>query len=268
MLLELGTLTSLRLPHRENGWPFIDKLSQNADVVEFLRGQASPVRAELDGNEIPYNFGDWYGVDVFESYLASLTRNIEKIRGLPNVRAMFGINFYIGRKQRSDGEADVFTGKSGIKVWANPAVFPRVWSVHQAVAIRDEKEIEPKLNRAAADLARETFVFGSPPKLEGCGGPDEVTLVARETNRLVIDADMRCKGMVIAGEGYFPGWKATVDGAPAPVYEAYTFLRGVVAEAGKHRIEMRYRPASVFWGAGMSGLGIVAACLMARFSGR
>jgi hypothetical protein len=268
MLLELGTLTSLRLPHRENGWPFIDKLSQNADVVEFLRGQPSPVRAEVDGNEIPYNFGDWYGVDVFESYLASLTRNIQKIRGLPNVRTMFGINFYIGGKQRSEGEADVFTGKSGIKVWANPGVFPRVWSVHQAVAIRDEKEIEPKLNQAPADLARETFVFGTPPKLEGCGGADAVTLVARETNRVAIDADMRCKGMVIAGEGYFPGWKATVDGAPAPVYEAYTFLRGVVAKAGKHRIEMRYRPASVFWGAEMSGLGVLAACLMARFSGR
>jgi len=268
MMLELGTLTSLRLTHRESGWQFLDKLSQNADVVEFLRGQPAPVRAELDRNEIPYNFGDWYGVDVFECYLASLTRNIEKIRGLPNVRAMFGINFYIGRKQRSDGEADVFTGKSGIKVWANPGVFPRVWSVHQAVAIPNEKDIQAKLNQSPADLARETFVLGTPPKLEGCGGADAVTLVARETNRVVIEADMRCKGMVIAGEGYFPGWKATVDGAPAPVYEAYTFLRGVVAEAGKHRIEMRYRPASVLWGAGMSGLGILAACLMARFSGR
>ena len=40
-----------------------------------------------------------------------------------------------------------------------------------------------------------------------------MTLVARETNRVVIDADMRCKGMVIASEAYFPGWKATVDGA-------------------------------------------------------
>jgi hypothetical protein len=268
MLLELGTLTSLRLPHRENGWPFIDKLSQNADVVEFLRGQPSPVRAELDGNEIPYNFGDWYGVDVFESYLASLTRNIEKIRGLPNARAMFGINFYIGRKRRSDGEADIFTGKNGIKVWANPGAFPRVWSVHQAVAIRNETEIAAKLNQPPADLARETFVFGALPKLEGCDGPDEVTLVARETNRVVIDATMRCKGMVIAGEGFFPGWKATVDGAAAPVYEAYTFLRGVAVEGGRHRIEMRYRPASVFWGAGMSGLGILAACLMARYGRR
>lgn len=268
MLLELGTLTSLRLPHREAGWPFLEKLSQNADVVEFLRRQPAPVRAELDGNEIPYNFGDWYGVDVFESYLASLTRNIEHIRGLPNVRAMFGINFYIGRKQRSEGEADVFTGKTGIKVWANPGAFPRAWSVHRAVAIRDESEIQAKLNQAPAELARETFVLGAPPMLATCGGADEVTLVARETNRVAIDADMRCKGMVIAGEGYFPGWKATVDGRPAPVYEAYTFLRGVVVEAGKHRIEMRYRPASVFWGAGMSCLGILAACLLARFGTR
>jgi len=39
---------------------------------------------------------------------------------------MFGINFYIGRKQRSEGEADIFTGKNGIKVWANPGAFPRV----------------------------------------------------------------------------------------------------------------------------------------------
>lgn len=268
MSLELGTLNSLRLPHRENGWPLIEKLSQNADVVGFLREQPTPVRAELDGNEIPYNFGDWYGVDVFECYLASLTRNIEGIRGIPNVRAMFGINFYIGRKRRGEGQADVFTGRSGIKVWANPGVFPRVWSVHQAVGIRNETEIAAKLNQAPAELARETFVFGAPPKLEGCGGADELTLVARQTNRVVIDADMRCKGMVIAGEAYFPGWKATVDGAEAPVYEAYTFLRGVVADRGRHRIEMRYRPASVFWGAWMSGLGVLAACLMARFSRR
>jgi len=267
-LLELGNLNSLRLPHRENGWPFIDKLSQNADLVEFLRAQPTPVRAEVDGNEIPYNFGDWYGVDVFESYLASLTRNIEKIRGMPNVRAMFGINFYIGRKQRSEGEADVFTGRSGIKVWANPGAFPRVWSVHRAVGIRDETEIPVKLSQAPGDLASETFLLGPPPRLESCAGPDLVTLVARQTNRVVIDADMRCQGMVIAGEAYFPGWQATVDGAPAPVYEAYTFLRGVVAGPGRHRIDMRYWPHSVFWGAAMSGLGVLAACLMARCSRR
>jgi hypothetical protein len=268
MLLELGSLNSWRLPHRDDGWQYIDKLSQNADIVEFLREQPAPVRAELDRNEIPYNFGDWNGMDVFDCYLASLTRNIETVRGNRNAWAMLGLNFYIGRKPRDKDQADIFTGASGIKVWANPGVFPRVWSVHQAVGIRNRQEIQKNLDRPSAELARQTFLLDAAPVLESCAGSDEITLVAREASRVAIDADMRCKGMVVAGETYFPGWKATVDGRPAQVHEAYSFLRGVVVDGGKHRIEMRYRPASVFWGAGMTSFGIAAACALARFGRR
>ena len=69
--------------------------------------------------------------------------------------------------------------------------------------------------------------------------------------------------MVIDADTYFPGWVATVDGQPAPVYEAYGFLRGVVVEAGAHRIEMRYRPKSVYWGAALTALGLFGASLLA-----
>jgi len=72
--------------------------------------------------------------------------------------------------------------------------------------------------------------------------------------------------MVVVGEGFFPGWVATVDGVGTPVYEAYTFLRGVVAGAGRHHIEMRYRPASVFWGGAMTAIGLAGACLLAVFA--
>ena len=54
--------------------------------------------------------------------------------------------------------------------------------------------------------------------------------------------------MVIAGETYSPGWQATVDGRRVRIYEAYSALRGVVVDAGRHRIEMRYRPKSVLLG--------------------
>ncbi len=65
--------------------------------------------------------------------------------------------------------------------------------------------------------------------------------------------------MVIAGETYGPGWQASVDGKPARLYEVYSALRGVVVDAGRHRVEMRYRPKSVFFGAIMTALGIAAA---------
>ena len=68
--------------------------------------------------------------------------------------------------------------------------------------------------------------------------------------------------MVIAGETYGPGWQASVDGKPARIYEVYSALRGVVVDAGRHRVEMRYRPKSVLIGAIMTALGIAGAVVL------
>jgi uncharacterized membrane protein YfhO len=68
--------------------------------------------------------------------------------------------------------------------------------------------------------------------------------------------------MVIAGETYSPGWQATVDGRRVRIHEAYSALRGVVVDAGRHRVEMRYRPGSVFLGALMTSLGIAGAVVL------
>jgi uncharacterized membrane protein YfhO len=79
----------------------------------------------------------------------------------------------------------------------------------------------------------------------------------------VIEANLSCRGMVIDSDTFFPGWEARVDGQPAAIYEAYGFLRGIVAEAGQHRIELRYRPKSVYWAAGLTALGLLGAGLLA-----
>jgi len=88
-------------------------------------------------------------------------------------------------------------------------------------------------------------------------------VVERQSGLVSLKANPKCRGMVIDADTYFPGWVATVDGQPAPVYEAYGFLRGVVVEAGAHCIEMRYRPKSVYWGAALTALGLLGAGLLA-----
>jgi len=93
-------------------------------------------------------------------------------------------------------------------------------------------------------------------------------LLNRETNSLAIDADLKCKGMVIVGETFFPGWEARVDGKPSPIYEAYTTLRGVVVDAGHHRIEMRYCPRSVYWGFFFTLTGLLAGVGLATWGRR
>ena len=78
---------------------------------------------------------------------------------------------------------------------------------------------------------------------------------------------MNCRGMLILGDNYFPGWRAAVDGRSVPVYEAYTVVRGVILDKGAHRVEMVYRPLSVILGGGMTALGMgftTVLALMAR----
>ena len=54
--------------------------------------------------------------------------------------------------------------------------------------------------------------------------------------------------MVILSDTFYPGWEATIDGKPVPIHEMYSVIRGVVAPKGRHWIEMRYRPRSVYLG--------------------
>jgi uncharacterized membrane protein YfhO len=68
-------------------------------------------------------------------------------------------------------------------------------------------------------------------------------------------------------DAYDPGWKATVDGTGFPILRANTVFRAVAMEPGAHRVEQRYRPASVKIGMLISSTAFVlgiAALLMRR----
>ncbi len=66
--------------------------------------------------------------------------------------------------------------------------------------------------------------------------------------------------MVVLADAFDPGWKGLVDGKPVPVLPANVAFRGVPVPAGRHVVEMRYRPRSVRLGFAISlvvGLGVL-----------
>ena len=44
---------------------------------------------------------------------------------------------------------------------------------------------------------------------------------------------------------WYPGWTATLDGAPAEILRADFLFRGVVLPAGQHEVSMTYAPARI-----------------------
>ena len=91
------------------------------------------------------------------------------------------------------------------------------------------------------------------------------TIRERRADRLVVDVEASGSGHLVVAEAYQDGWKATLDGADVPVRPANVLFRAVAVPAGAHQVELRYRPAAVYGGAGLTALGLVAlAALLVR----
>ena len=273
VLFELSNVTNYALAQYGPNFartPLVNNLHKHNDIARFLTERADSGRIEYRDTDIPYNFGDYFGLETFQSYTATVTTNIWQHEIFkPAVRDILGIRYSIAMQPARADQRLVFTGLSGLNVYENPAAFPRVWAVHETVQVPDGKTAGATLASPGFNAREQVLLVGSGSNstLAPCAGAsaDKVALTLHGSNRVAISAALACPGMVILSDTYYPGWSATVDGKSAPIEEADAIFRGVVVPAGEHRIEMKYRPASVIGGGLLTLLaGLIAAAAFVR----
>ena len=249
---------------------YLMKLTQFADVIGFLKRQAWPVRVDFDEGVIPFNLGDWHGIDTLPTLGASMPAKLVAMSPhSERTHALLGVAYEIRAAPWRREQQLLFKGADGANVYHNPGAFPRVWAVHEVLRLEKPSEVGQRLSDPTFDPARKAFVVGEPtPAVEPAAGTDQVRLARREPEAVTIEAHMGSKGMVILSDAFYPGWKATLDARPVTIHEVYGGLRGVVTPAGRHVIEMRYRPLSVYAGGIMTLAGILGACALAGWGPR
>jgi hypothetical protein len=265
VMVDLSTVVGYSWASTEEGWKYVDKLKAVPDIVRFLRSQPGDFRVWINREDIDFNLGDWESIEQYDGY-SSVPVNVFRATAYPDVRVLFGQRFYIGRKPIEPGLPEVFRDSSGIAVYRSADSTPRVWTVHHATTAKNHDQIMKELAYPLAELRLKAVVTGTAPALETCAEPDHVRSFEHGQAIVVATVHMTCKGMLILADTFTPGWTASVDDRPAPIYETYGAVRGVVVPAGKHRVKFRYRPISVFLGAGLTGLGAVLLAAMWGFA--
>ncbi len=259
VLIELGQSTNYGLQHREvvpNSW--LKEMAKNSDIVEFLRKQPGAIRIEAD-SKIEYSFGDWHGLDAYAGFYASLPVRTNITQGQSHARLMLATNYTVAPKSNHPNQVERFQSATGLKVFENLDAAPRTFVIH------DIGDPGPRFGLTMPELHKRTWVTGPAPKVETCSTPDDARLLLRDTNRVLIDATLGCKGMLVLAETFAPGWKAKVDGKSVKLYDPYELLRGVVVEPGHHTVEMYYLPNSVILGGLLTAFGsLVMAFLLRR----
>ncbi len=266
ILFDIGMVTTFNYPHREQGWQYVNKLSDYSDLADYLRGQPGYFRLARNADDVGFNFGDWYGFDEFGGMGAGLTENMAAMNGAPNTYALLGVSYYMSKQPKDSDPDPVFRGRAGVNIYRVPNAFARAWSVHSVDAIHDASERARRASVPLAQLADKTFVLGAAPELDRCAGSDTVQVTKAGADELEVDVDMACKGMVVASNNFFPGWRVEVDGRSQPIYEAYSFLQGVVVPGGRHKIRFHYVPVSMFQGFALAAIGLVGLALLGKRS--
>lgn len=255
------------IPNGPSGIPhFVQLMDEREELAAFLKDTPGVERISTNREDLPSGLGDLNLLeDLGGGEGTMLTQFFRLGPWSYRTQQLYGVNYYVAKKPWDPRQVPVaFSKSTDLNVYRNPDAQPRAWAVHRLASVRANYEFASSLNNPAFDLTQFATLKGPVPQLETCLGNDDVRLVSRSWFHSTIDATLACRGLVILSDHAYPGWYASVDGTSAHVYPAFGALRGVVVNAGKHRIEFHYRPWSFMIGLLLFALGIAALIVIGR----
>jgi hypothetical protein len=162
-------------------------------------------------------------------------------------------------------------GDDALVLLENPRAMPRAFVVYRTRPAPPTDALLAAMSADTFDPLAESYVEGDVALAPSPEAPvrGDVARFVRDDERVVeVEALLTHPGLVVLADAFYPGWRAFVDGRPAPVVATNHLFRGVAAPAGTHRIRFEYRPASVAQGAAASALGWSAIAVLALVSAR
>jgi hypothetical protein len=229
---------------------------------EDLREQAERLfRALAPDLPIRYGRGTVAGSDGFMT--ADQQAFFDVLAALPRDRAVrllaaLGVSGLIGaRPLEVEGLRPFVSDPSGAlpSIYALPGHAPRAYLAERVVHAGDARSA---LARMAADdfrSGRDAVIVSDAREIDdpASGSIAKASLGPQSAS---IRVAMSKSGLLVLGDTWFPGWEATVDGAPAEIIRANGIQRGIELTAGEHSVEIAYRPRSFLWGLRITLLGL------------
>jgi hypothetical protein len=171
---------------------------------------------------------------------------------------LLGVRYVVSRGSPPPGVRPAFRSPD-YWIMENPSALPRVFVPKRVEVAPSENERLRKLSQVEFN-PREVAYVEAPVDLPAeCRGAAEIT--TETPARIVVAARMETAGLLVLADRWDKGWRANVDGRPAPILVTDQAVRGVVLPPGPTTIEFRYQSASVKWGFLLAGAaGLILAC--------
>jgi len=228
-------------------------------VLQFLGRQSGQYRVLPMGgdpmfyasNNIPVMFTSNPVQQVrWQEFLDSFTLN-SAMPDMLNVKYLvYGREQYEKEKtQLLQKYAPAFSSPDGgTIVLENRTVLPKAWLVPSAVQAGSPQQVLGVLQNPNFDPRLLALVEApppipmDPPDMPPSGTTGAVRVVRYEGERIELEAQVAKNAMMVLGEKYYQGWRATVDGKKSEIYPVDHILRGVYLTPGIHKVEFVFDP--------------------------
>jgi hypothetical protein len=140
------------------------------------------------------------------------------------------------------------------EVMENPDVLPRAYVAYNAIGVSEGVDALNVVAHSTFDPRTTVVVEGTDDiaRVDGGGVPTTITparIVTYQSADVVVEVDAKAAGYVVLTDLFYPGWRATVDGASVPMYQANYLFRAARIGPGHHTVELAYDPLSFRLGA-------------------
>jgi hypothetical protein len=162
---------------------------------------------------------------------------------------------------RDDGLRLVFA--RGVLIYERLRALPRIRWAERAVVLEDR---DARLEALARPLDPATVILEQPASVV-TGGPAEARVLRDDGDRILVQVEATAAGYLVVADALQQGWRAWVDGRPAPLLPADHALVAVHVPGGIHTVELRYAPRALVPGLLVSSAAILLLLLILAVSG-
>uniref|UniRef100_A0A832MKR6 YfhO family protein n=1 Tax=Eiseniibacteriota bacterium TaxID=2212470 RepID=A0A832MKR6_UNCEI len=152
------------------------------------------------------------------------------------VRYVAGEEFRVADSARFEATRDP-------RVMALRGALPRAYAVPRVTALGADTAVARAL--FAAGFRPEQVAWTTDPAAAGeyPGSPGAVLRWTRDDpDALALRVSAPAPAFVVIADAWFPGWRASLDGAPLAIHRVNHLVRGVRIPAGDHDLALAYRP--------------------------
>ncbi len=170
-----------------------------------------------------------------------------------------GIKYIIASKAGAPADGDIvpiFDADPQVNIYLNQSALARVLFVGNSTVVANHDAAWEAIRADDFDPAAGVILEGGQAL---AGRPtSELAILAYEPERVSVGVTTDAPGYLVLADAYYPGWQATVDGAPAIIERANYAFRAVLVSPGEHTVEFVFAPTIWRLGLAISGAALLA----------